>query len=591
MNPRHRQKTPGWTNRRPLWLIAAVALAAAFIACTKDLPDLAPTYAPLQTATPTVADATSSPVPIEGPSIEAVFSYVASAPGGRPLRPLFDHLPKDREPIARLVSALEAAVPIAPDDRLHANERGRYLSIRYDDGAKAKVSQVHRCVPETEDDVGKPVTILCQGEWVREDDTWWVEGVGMVRSTGLSRWLEEMPELMARIGILSLPEFVEADEPFSMTLYDWHGVIDGDSINLGLVSLDGTEIGLGTFPSSDTYQGQLTVPRQTPEGRYWLRVSGGNFSELVDVVYVGDDEYAGRQEVSVREAWLESPDTLVLSADTCNENPEVSVLLETDEEVQVTMSADASPFRQSYPDCLEAITVQLQSPLGDRVVVDQHIGREVSVNPFGSTGRQDQAESPPTEAVPPDIREAVSDAELQDLQAVAEQYGMTLREAFDRYAWNDDFSREVRKIREAAPETFAGAEIVDANNAWIAFTGAPPKAALDIIDAFNSEHGGVSVEVRTGQQITEAELEEAIPAVHYAVYKSPGVLNASTSFESETGEIVLVVVLENTAPDSVLDDLRAIAEQRLVEVTRPDILDSVSVSVVRSKTPILGSDD
>ena len=377
------------------WLAIALCLTAA---CSKDLPDLAPTYAPLQTATPTVTAAirtpvptpgtstetasgkvaplltvtpTTSPVPSVGPSIEAVFSYVASVPGGRPLRPLFDHLPKDREPIARLASALEAAVPIEPDDRLHGNERGRYLSIRYDDGTKVTIRQVHRCVPKSEDDVGKPVTILCQGEWVWEDDTWWVEGVGMVTSTGLSRWWEEMPELMARIGILSLPQIVEAGEPFTMTLYSWHGVIDGDSINLGLESLDGTEIGLGTFPTSDTFQGQLTVPGQTPEGRYWLRVSGGNFSELVEVVQVGDDENAERQEVSVREAWLESPDMLVLTADTCNENPEVSLLLETDADVQVMMRADAFPFRQSYPDCVEAITVQLQSPLGDRAVVDK----------------------------------------------------------------------------------------------------------------------------------------------------------------------------------------------------------------------------
>ena len=70
---------------------------------------------------------------------------------------------------------------------------------------------------------------------------------------------------------------------------------------------------------------------------------------------------------------------LVLTADTCNENPEVSLLRETDAEVQVMMRADAFPFRQSYPDCVEAITVQLQSPLGDRAVVDKHTGRTVSV--------------------------------------------------------------------------------------------------------------------------------------------------------------------------------------------------------------------
>ena len=387
MKPPYRHTKLACIVRRCFLLFVGVVLATAMFACTRDLPDLAPTYAPLQTATPTVAAITSSPVPIEGPSIEAVFSYVASAAGGRPLRPLFDHLPKDREPIARLASALEAAVPIAPDDRLHANDRGRYLGVSYDDGTNRVIRQVFRCVPKSEDDVGDPPTGWCKGEWVREDDTWWVEDVGMVRSSGLSQWWEEMPELMVRIGILSLPEVVGPGEPFTLTLYDWHDVIDGDSINLGLVPLDGTEIGLGTFPSSDTFQGKLTVPGQTPGGRYWVRVSGGNFSELVRTVYVGGDENVERQEVRVREARLESPDTLVLSADTCNENPEVSVLQETDEEVQVLMRADAYPFRQSYPDCVEAITVQLESPLGNRVVVDKHTGRVVSVTQLQQRGR------------------------------------------------------------------------------------------------------------------------------------------------------------------------------------------------------------
>lgn len=744
MKPTRSQSNVTRTVQWVFPLLAGVVLTAAVTACTRDLPDLGPTYAPLQTATPTVAAVTSAPVPTTGtpkeavsgkvpplqtvtsttssvpgagPPIESVYSYVASIPGGSPLRPLFEHLPKDREPISSLARALEAAVPIEPDDRLHANERGRYLSVSYGDGTKVEIRQVSRCVPKSEDDVGEPVTILCKGEWVREEDTWWVEGVGMVRSAGLSQWWDEMPQFMVRIGILGLPEAVEAGEPFTMTLYSWDGVIGGDSINLGLVSLDGTEIGLGTFPASDTFQGQLTVPGQTPSGRYWLRVSGGKFSELVRAVTVSNDENTGRQEVSVREAWLESPDRLVFTADTCNENPEVSLLRETDAEVQVLMNADSYPFRQSYPDCVEAITVQLQSPLGGRVVVDQHTGRVVSVTPFGSTGRllsqesgtentsvddapdvqpagkdgaarheiavevawldspdtlvinantchrdpelalfretdidvtvkmvvgpdpyplggpdcleelivqldkplghrpvidahngrelsvtpvagtspagsqQEEAESQSTESVPPEIRDAVSDAELQDLQAVAEQYGMTLQEAFDRYAWNDDFSRAAQRIREVAPDSFTGAAIVDATNAWIAFTGTPPKAALDIIDEFTSSHSRVTVEVRTSQSLTEAEIGEAVSAVYDAVAKTPGVLDAIAGFDPRTNRIGMTVVLKDSAPDSVLDELQAIAEKRLVEVTRPDILDSISVSVVRLKTPVLGGDD
>ena len=65
----------------------------------------------------------------------------------------------------------------------------------------------------------------------------------------------------------------------------------------------------------------------------------------------------------------------------------------------------------------------------------------------------------------PETDSAISDAEMEDLQAVASQLDMSLQEAIDRYAWNDRFALAVSAIREAAPEAFAGAEIVDANNA------------------------------------------------------------------------------------------------------------------------------
>ena len=446
---------------------------------------------------------------------------------------------------------------------------------------------------------------------------------------------------------------------------------------------------------------------------------------------LGFGVYTMRGEVSVLRGYVHYPDRLILvTGGPCEGDQQVSLLRETDVDVQVKVVASSRPSFQGGSDCEPAVEVQLQEPLGDRVVVDKHTGELVSLStsiPFslrsspdwrivevpawpsqpgfslrlppgwelnelqgidsyvgevtgdgvrltfdyggfswnldlaanpphrysvlyrdvggfeaklltsmvsgeGYTGvyfadlggpslnlvgedltpeQQETAfavfgsirllgheagdaggtDPPPPEAPPRQIDDPPSDTELIDLQAVADQYGISLQEAIDRYAWNDNFSLAVSKIRVAAPATFAGAEIVDGSHAWIAFTGPPPKAALDIIDIFTSSHSGVSVEVRTNQSVTAAELETAIPAVHYAVFRAPGVLNASTSFESATSEIVAVVVLESTASDSVLDVLRAIAEKRLIDVTRPDILDSISISIVRSKSPVLGGND
>ncbi|MDE2718618.1 MAG: S1 family peptidase [Chloroflexota bacterium] len=191
----------------------------------------------------------------------------------------------------------------------------------------------------------------------------------------------------------------------------------------------------------------------------------------------------------------------------------------------------------------------------------------------------------------PEINDPISAAELEDLKAVASQYGISLQAAMDRYGWNDNFGLAVAKIREAAPDAFTGAEIVDASNAWVAFAGEAPQAALDIIGAFRSSHSGVSVEVRTDKGFTEVELEKAIEAAHFAVFNATEVRDTSTTFDYATGEIKAVVVLANSTSGSALDDLRAVAETNSANSTRADILNNITISVVRSDHDILGGSD
>ncbi len=213
--------------------------------------------------------------------------------------------------------------------------------------------------------------------------------------------------------------------------------------------------------------------------------------------------------------------------------------------------------------------------------------------PVGVVHAQDAGAdgTPVPESALPEIDDPPSDAELQDLQFIADQDGISLQEAIDRYAWHDNFSLATSRIREAAPEDFASAEIVGPRQARIAFKEQPPQAALDMLDIFRDSHSGVTVEVRTGLGYSEAELQKAIPAVHYAVFRSPGVRDATTSFESSTAQIRTVVALELTASPSVLKNLRAIATQSLIDETRPDITDSITVSVARSPFPVLGGVD
>ncbi len=279
-------------------------------------------------------------------------------------------------------------------------------------------------------------------------------------------------------------------------------------------------------------------------------------------------------------AELRGSDVLALIVGACNGYPEVTLVQETDVDVQVQVIAFSTSLARGL-ECQEVIEIQLQKPLGDRVVVDKQTGQPVSVTIVNL----------PADVAPPEIDDPPNDAELQDLQAVANQFGITLQEAIDRYAWRDNFSLAVTKIREAAPAAFAGAEIEDDGHAWVAFAGPAPDAALDIIDLFNSSQSGVSVEVRTGMEFTEEELEKAIPAAHYAVYEAPEVRDATTSFDSATGRITTTVMLESTASDSVLNDLRAAAVKAIIDATRADFLDSITYSVVRPNGPVGGLDE
>ena len=109
-------------------------------------------------------------------------------------------------------------------------------------------------------------------------------------------------------------------------------------------------------------------------------------------------------EVRVFGGVLLSPDRLELSTGgPCQGDQEVSLLRETDTDVQVKVVAPSRPFFQGGLDCGGGIVeVQLQEPLGDRFVVDKHTGQRVSVRIIGQTGQQEQASESKAETQQPD---------------------------------------------------------------------------------------------------------------------------------------------------------------------------------------------
>lgn len=188
----------------------------------------------------------------------------------------------------------------------------------------------------------------------------------------------------------------------------------------------------------------------------------------------------------------------------------------------------------------------------------------------------------------PRVDDPISEAELEDLKFLASQEGMSLEAAIDRYGWNDNFALAVATIRETSPEAFTGAEIVDGEGAWVAFTAGAPDKAANIIEAFEQAHSAVAVETRPDHGFTEVELEKAIETVHYAVFEAANVRDVTTSFDFDTREITTVAALETGVADAALDELRADATDRLVDAGLGRLLDSIAVRVVRSNLPALG---
>ena len=85
-----------------------------------------------------------------------------------------------------------------------------------------------------------------------------------------------------------------------------------------------------------------------------------------------------RGAVTVDGATYLYPYGLSLGVGSCLGGPEVTLLRETDDDVQVKVVAFTRPFHGGRA-CAEGVAVRLQEPLGDRIVVDGHTGQRVNL--------------------------------------------------------------------------------------------------------------------------------------------------------------------------------------------------------------------
>lgn len=157
--------------------------------------------------------------------------------------------------------------------------------------------------------------------------------------------------------------------------------------------------------------------------------------------------------------------------------------------------------------------------------------------------------------------DSLDQAALADLATMAEQEGITLDEAVERYAWHAPFSELVHSIRKAYPADFAGARIESDGNPWIAFRSDVPKSAREHIVAASDDVLGTrtrQIDVVENRGFSEAELDSRLVKAHYAAFDQKQlVANASSGYDSVTGEIIVEIEPVSTLDPAERDNLVA----------------------------------
>ena len=186
-----------------------------------------------------------------------------------------------------------------------------------------------------------------------------------------------------------------------------------------------------------------------------------------------------------------------------------------------------------------------------------------------------------------------SPAELNDLQFIANQDGITLDESIARHAWQDDFSVVLRAIQDDDPDSVVDAAITGGSSAHIKVSGSISGSAQDAIDKFKSENPHVTVSLQTGKDpgFTRREADEAVIGAHFAVMEEDGVQDIVTYYDSDAIEIVVTVQMATPPSGEKLSSLEKAAERGAAESTRPDITDSLTISLSVVQHDLTGTDD
>ena len=189
-------------------------------------------------------------------------------------------------------------------------------------------------------------------------------------------------------------------------------------------------------------------------------------------------------------------------------------------------------------------------------------------------------ESPSKPIPPAEFNDEFSDALMEDLETIAQQDGISLKEVIDRYGSKGSLISLDDAIRETFPNDYAWGIPAIAGRGSFGFAGQAPAAALWMIEGFVNGHWGAHIEVYSHVGYNESEKRKAINAYHSAVGVAPEVGVNNSRFIAETGHLTMTMGLRGAACDAaVIDDVRSSATKAVIDATKPGIHNSIKLDL------------
>lgn len=204
-------------------------------------------------------------------------------------------------------------------------------------------------------------------------------------------WMSWAPELHLVVEVTDGPALAELDafaEESGLVEVRYTATITRAELTAGIDEAVAI-VGASDLPSMGSWGDELS-------GRWVLSVPAGDdggaatctaFRELLadlDIPWAFEvvdapEESTVRGPVEIWEAYTGGGTGLQLTVGSCNGEPEVTVLEQSDTEVRIEVTSTTPAPGWPGEDCLDGLELTLDAPLGDRALVDVTTGEAVAV--------------------------------------------------------------------------------------------------------------------------------------------------------------------------------------------------------------------